>query len=82
MAFKKNFEYKGVQVTNGYLKIVNITGDKNRVVAILAFSVDANNDALYTEQFDFVPSMDSGNFIKQAYEYIKTLNGYQDAVDC
>jgi hypothetical protein len=82
MALKKNFEHNGVQVAGGYLKVANVNGDKNRVAFVLSFAVDAAHDSLKTEQFSFVPSMDGDNFIKQAYEYVKTLNGFQDATDC
>lgn len=82
MALKKDFEHNGVQVTGGYLKVANISGDKNRVAFVLSYSVDANHDALKTDQFSFVPNMDGGNFIKQAYEYLKTLNGFETATDC
>lgn len=82
MALKMNFEHNGVQVAGGYLKVANVTGDKNRVAFVVSYAVDAAHDSLKTEQFSFVPSMDGGNFIKQAYEYVKTLNGFEDAKDC
>jgi hypothetical protein len=31
---------------------------------------------------DFIPDMEGGNFIKQAYLYLKTLPEFADAVDC
>lgn len=82
MALKKNFEHNGVQVASGYLKVVNVTGDKNRVAFVVSYAVDAAHDAIKTEQFNFVPNMDGGNFIAQAYEYLKSLNGFQDATNC
>lgn len=82
MALKKNFEHNGVQVADGYLKVANVTGDKNRVAFVVSYAVDAAHDSLKTEQFSFVPNMDGGNFIAQAYAYLKGLNGFQDAVDC
>jgi hypothetical protein len=82
MALKKNFEHNGVQVAGGYLKVANVTGDKNRVAFVLSYAVDAEHDSLKTEQFSFVPNMTSGNFIAQAYDHVKSLNGFQDATDC
>lgn len=81
MALKKNFEHNGVQVSGGYPKVVNVTGDKNRVAFVVSYAVDAAHDSLKSEQFSFVPNMTGGNFIAQAYEYLKSLNGFQDAVD-
>lgn len=82
MALKQDFEHNGVKVAGGYLKVANVTGDKNRVAFVLSYSVDAKNDALKTNQFSFVPNMEGGNFIKQAYENLKTLNGFETAIDC
>lgn len=82
MALKKNFEHNGVQVAGGYLKVANVTGDKNRVAFVVSYAVDAAHNPLKTEQFSFVPNMDGGNFIQQAYQYLKTLTGFEDATDC
>jgi len=82
MALKKNFEYNGMQVVDGYLKVINVNGDKNRVAAVLSYAVDSTHNMIKTQQFSFVPSMDDGNFIQQAYKYIKSLNGFEDATDC
>lgn len=82
MALKMNFEHNGVQVSEGYLRVANVNGNKNRVAFVLSYAVDADHDHLKADQFSFVPSMDGGNFIQQAYEHIKTLNGFQEAVDC
>ena len=82
MALKKTFEISGLTVTNGYLRVSNIEGTKNRLVFVVAFQTSASNDALRHESFSFTPSMTDANFIKQAYEHLKTLEGYKDAVDC
>lgn len=40
----------------------------------------------YLEQkfYSFIPSVEEGSvsFIEQGYEYLKTLEEYQDAIDC
>jgi hypothetical protein len=82
MALKKNFEHNGIQVVNGYLKVANVNGNKNGVVVVLSYAVDNAHDSIKTQEFSFVPSMDDGNFIQQAYKYIKSLNGFEDATDC
>jgi hypothetical protein len=82
MALKKNFEHNGMKVVDGYLKVINVNGDKNRVAAVLSYAVDQSHDLIKTQQFSFVPNMDAGNFIQQAYKYIKSLNGFEDATDC
>lgn len=82
MALKKTFEVAGLTVTDGYLRVSNLQGTKNSVAYVVAFQASANNDALRHQSFSFAPDMNGANFIKQAYEHLKTLEGYKDAVDC
>ena len=37
---------------------------------------------LQTESYTFAPKLDGENFIKQAYEHLKTLEEFKDAIDC
>jgi hypothetical protein len=62
-----------------YIKVVNIAGNKEALVFDVIFYKD--KEALINKVFNFVPNLDS-NFIKQAYEYLKTLPEYADAIDC
>lgn len=82
MALKKTFEISGLTVTDGYLRVTNVEGTKNRVAYVVAFQTSANHNALRHESFSFTPSMNGANFIQQAYENLKSLEGYTDAVDC
>lgn len=79
----------GLQVKNAYIRIDTVAGYKggldisvNSYVSQNAF----NSGQGYLEQkfYHFVPSVADGatNFIKQGYEYLKTLEEYKDAVDC
>ena len=82
MALKKTFQVCGVTVNDGYLRVSNLQGTKNSMGFSVAFQASANDDALKHESFSFMPDMNGANFIKQAYEYLKTLEGYKDALDC
>lgn len=82
MALKKNFEHNGVKVDGGYIKVSSIAGDKNSISITLSYAVDSAHGALKTERLGFVPSMDGGNFIAQAYAHLKTLPEFAGAVDC
>jgi hypothetical protein len=81
MALKKTFEHCGVTVKEGYLKVAEIAGTKNSMGFSLAYKANVENDAIKTERFNFVPSMDA-NFIEQAYLHLKSLPEFQNAVDC
>lgn len=72
--------YDGELVANNvYCKVVEFRGSKNRIYFTVSLTRDSN--FISKCNFDFIPTMDN-NFIKQAYEYLKTLDEYSDAVDC
>ena len=81
MALKKSFDFNGVQVSNGYLKVAEFSGSKSGIGFALAYKVNAEHDAIKVERFNFVPTMDT-NFIAQAYEHLKTLPEFSGATDC
>lgn len=65
---------------DAYFKIASIHGNKDKiefnVIAVL------NDEIIDGKPFEFVPTLDGDNFIKQAYDYLKTLPEFADAVDC
>jgi len=80
-------------VTDSYIRIDHIDGNKDALtirvsayntvesVKYLAFEIkpETENDNF----FGFNPSTDEGsdNFIKQGYEYLKTLSQFSSAID-
>lgn len=89
MALKQTFQVednfgKAVTLSDTYCRVVRVIGDK----VTMHFNVEVLNsakDRLYMERsYSFAPSVadDSDNFIKQAYEHLKTLNEFTGAVDC
>lgn len=75
---------KEFTIDNAYVKIINTSGDKSNVSINVGIYTGEDNDILVkTEQYFFKPDLDSNspNFIKQGYEYLKTLPKFADAVD-
>lgn len=75
------------KVENAYFVITEIKGNKGSIkLAVSVFKNSQKNydDFLGVEEYTFKPSVsvDSPNFIKQGYEYLKTLPAYTGAVDC
>jgi len=66
---------------NAYIKVSKVSGDKQGVSATVAYLNQKGGRTLKTKQFVFTPSMDGDNFIRQAYEYIKTLDEFTGALD-
>lgn len=77
-----------IQVDNAYIRIDTVSGSKDSLnISVNSYvSQDAFNDGKsYLEQnfFTFTPSVEESavNFIKQAYEYLKSLPEFEYAVD-
>lgn len=60
--------------------IINVRGNKNEIIADCNFT--HNGNIVDTKSYLFLPSLDGDNFIKQGYDYLKTLDEFKDAEDC
>jgi len=90
MALIKNYYDANleVEVESCYWKITRLEGNKN----VLTFYVgvyrnkaksDANYPPINEFRYQFTPSLDvEDNFIAQAYNYLKNLEEFNDAIDC
>jgi len=62
-----------------YIKVQTVSGTKETVVA----NVETRTEYGSTyATYEFAPLMEGGNFIKQAYEHLKTLPEFAGANDC
>ena len=65
---------------NAYWKIIKLSGSKHAMtIETYAF---VNSERIKDHVCSFTPSLEGKNFIAQAYEYLKTLPEFADAVDC
>ena len=75
---------KPLTLTGAYIKILNVEGSKENVKLTVGIYKDSTKQSLiYTKNYSFVPNVaeNSENFIKQGYEYLKTLAEYEGAID-
>lgn len=97
MALQKFIQFEGtatVQTPSGamdggkvqinfsaYIKVVSIKGNKSNVIAKIEFKGETQN---FTKQYEVPVSVieNSPNFIKQVYEYLKTLPEFAGAENC
>lgn len=68
-------ESRTVQVEK-YIRVDRVEGDKNKVKVFVS-----QNGQLLMETV-FSVDLAGGNFIKQAYEHLKTLPEFAGAIDC
>jgi hypothetical protein len=69
-----------VVIPDAYCRVEEVSGSKNLVTCVVSINADAGSMMKVKHQFE--PSMDGGNFIQQAYNYLKTLPEFAGAVDC
>lgn len=84
MAIKKNITTEaGLTATDAYIRVIKIDiSQKQNAVAELSFGVNEDAMPFQYKAVAFQFNLAGDNPWKQAYNYIKTLPEYQDAVDC
>jgi hypothetical protein len=86
MALSKNISINAFGRTlnfdGAYIKVSNLTGSKDQVDAKICSFAVKDGELLKTQYAKFVPDMNGANFIKQAYEHLKTLPEFAGATDC
>lgn len=70
-----------VVLENTYCKVSSIAATKEDATATVAFLSGPDGNLYKQKEYQFAPNMDGGNFIKQAYEHLKTLPEFAGAAD-
>jgi hypothetical protein len=84
MALQKSTEIMGLSTKNAYYQVVSVKelGKNGAIAVVHGFTNDSKEHSFYKNEFAFAYDMSGENPIKQAYEYIKTLPEFADAVNC
>lgn len=74
---------RGTQAVSfsAYIKVIAVAGDKTKITANVNFKSD-DKEINKSYQIPVTTNQGSGNFIAQAYEYLKTLPEFAGAIDC
>ena len=81
VTLKSNFG-DDVVFNNAYIMVGALYGDKKSLRIEVNVHRAKGETILDRCQFYFTPILDGKNFIAQAYEHLKTLPEFADAVDC
>ena len=87
MALTKQVETPhGIILTEAYIKIIEQSGSKVNInIRVAAFkdrdASNSNKEFAFQSVYSFIPTLED-NFIKQGYDFLKTLPEYSDAKDC
>jgi hypothetical protein len=71
-----------VDFPDAYVKVLKITGDKQLLEVAVGYYGEKNGVLIKQDVYSFSPDLDAGNFIKQAYGYLKTLLDFEGWADC
>ena len=71
-----------LSIPNVYIKVNQIKASKELAEATITYSVDGEVKETKGIVFNVDVAEGSVNFIKQAYEYLKTLPEFSGATDC
>ena len=90
MAIQKTIALSNSLVAeNAYIRIDTVSGHKGGLDISVNYylsqeSFESGKGYLEQKFYNFVPSVEDGasNFIKQGYEFVKTLEEYEGATDC
>jgi hypothetical protein len=72
---------KAVDFDGAYIKVAHISGTKDDVLATVDMLTAKDGQIVKQGKYQFKPSLDGSNFIKQSYEHLKTLEEFSGAVD-
>ena len=66
---------------DAYWKVSTVSGDKETLMVSVVVLTSSKSELLDERAYWFTPDLDGPNFIKQAYEHLKTLPEFADAAD-
>ena len=86
MALSQNvsvdFHGKSVMFANAYIKVISVSGNKEKISAIVEF-FDAKDGTKFKGQIVFFDhDLEGGTVIAQAYKSMKLLPEFANAADC
>lgn len=76
---------ESVQLSNVYVMVDKLQGDKTLIEFTINHYMDSSKQTLIrATNHVFVPDVSdrAKNFVEQAYEHLKSLNEYANAIDC
>lgn len=81
---KKRTKTEKVIIKNAYYKIKQVEGNKTKINIEIGIYEQKGGKLLETRQYQYQPDVsdNSENFLKQGYEFLKTLQEYSDSSDC
>ena len=71
-----------VSFNSAYVRVVNIAGTKSKIGCTAVILTKIDGLEISRNDYYFDPDLTGGNFIQQAYNYLKTLPEFAGSTDC
>ena len=84
MALKKTIDFRGIPVTDAYIRIdtATINSGNERIDFIVHYMASGDSISFNSVSFQCAYDLLGDNPVKQGYEYLKSLDQFVDAEDC
>jgi mannose/fructose-specific phosphotransferase system component IIA len=83
MAISKTFTTEhGVTVEGAYIRVETVSLVKSFAQARVSIYADTAKPFIQSDQVSFLVDLKGPNPIKQAYQFLKSLPEFSDAIDC
>ena len=79
MALSKNVEFNGIQIQGAYIKVENVTVEKDSMTATVIWRANANSSPLKNSSYGLEYDINGKNPLAQAYEKLKALSEFDGA---
>lgn len=82
--YSVNIYGKEIKFENSYIEIVGIEGAKSNIrIFVTVYDSNEKTNIIKNGTYEYTPSFDSNseNNFKQGYEYLKTLEEFEGAID-
>lgn len=81
MALSKNMEFSGIQVQGAYIKVENVTVEKDSMAATVIWRASSNSAPLKNKTYGLVYDINGKNPLAQAYDKLKALPEFAGSSD-
>jgi hypothetical protein len=84
MAIRKTIDFKGITVPNAYIQVtsLSIKADWEHMEFSGQMMIDANSPPFDGLSHECPYNLEGGNPVRQAYDFLKTLEKYAGSEDC
>jgi len=82
MAIKHKWNFKGIEIQECYVRVMQVSCNKQQGTAFVEFKVNSTSEPFETTTNLFDVELNGLNFIAQAYNHLKKQPEFVGCIDC